>query len=51
MRVGVQSAAAQDRDGAGLVLDKIRRRFPCLDPVSADGDYNAWQSSLSAATT
>jgi DDE family transposase len=28
MRVVVHSAAVQDRDGAGLVLDKIRRRFP-----------------------
>ena len=30
MRVLVPSAAIQDRDGAGLVLDKIRRRFPWL---------------------
>ena len=29
MRVLVHSAAIQDRDGAGLVLDKICRRFPC----------------------
>jgi hypothetical protein len=28
MRVVVYSAAIQDRDGAGLVLDKIRHRFP-----------------------
>jgi hypothetical protein len=28
MRVVVRSAAIQDSDGAGLVLDKIRRRFP-----------------------
>ena len=28
MRVVVHSAAIQDRDAAGLVLDKIRRRFP-----------------------
>ena len=28
MRVAVHSAAIQDRDGAGFVLDKIRRRFP-----------------------
>ncbi len=27
---------AQDRDGAGLVLDKIRRRFPWLELVWAD---------------
>jgi hypothetical protein len=31
MRVIVHSAAIQDRDGAGLVLDKIRRRFPWLE--------------------
>ena len=31
MRVVVHSAAIQDRDGAGLVLDKIRRRFPWLE--------------------
>jgi putative transposase len=30
MRVVVHLAAIQDRDGAGLVLDKIRRRFPRL---------------------
>jgi putative transposase len=28
MRVIVHSAAIQDRDGAGLVLDKIRRASP-----------------------
>ena len=28
MRVVVHSAAIQGRDGAGFVLDKIRRRFP-----------------------
>jgi len=43
MRVVVHSAAIQDRDGAGLVLDKIRRRFPWLELVWADGGYNAWQ--------
>jgi putative transposase len=31
MRVVVHSAAIRDRDGAGLVLDKIRRRFPWLE--------------------
>ena len=33
MRVIVHSAAIQDRDGAGLVLDKIRRRFPWLELI------------------
>jgi hypothetical protein len=28
---------------AGLVLDKIRRRFPWLELIWADGGYNAWQ--------
>ena len=43
MRVVIHSAAIQDRDGAGLVLDKIRRRFPWLELIWADGGYNAWQ--------
>jgi transposase len=43
MRVLVHSAAIPDRDGAGLVLDKIRRRFPWLELIWADGGYNAWQ--------
>jgi hypothetical protein len=42
MRVVVHSAAIQDRDRAGLVLDKIRRRFPWLGLIWADGGYNAW---------
>ena len=43
MRVVIHSAAIQDRDGAGLVLNKIRRRFPWLELIWADGGYNAWQ--------
>ena len=43
MRVVVHSAAIQDRDGAGLVLNKIRSRFPWLELIWADGGYNAWQ--------
>jgi transposase len=49
MRVVVHSAAIQDRDRAGLVLDKIRRRFPWLELIWADGGYNAWQ--VDAAVT
>jgi transposase len=49
MRVVVHSAAIQDRDGAGLVLDKIRRRFPWLELVWADGGYNAWQVEAAVA--
>ena len=49
MRVVVHSAAIQDRDGAGLVLDKIRRRFPWREPIWADGGYNAWQVDAAGA--
>jgi transposase len=49
MRVAVHSAAIQDRDGAGLVLDKIRRRLPWLELVWADGGYNAWQVEAAVA--
>src|ERR1700693_4247237 len=49
MRVIVHSAAIQDRDGAGLVLDKIRRRFPWLELIWADGGYNAWQVEAAVA--
>jgi Transposase DDE domain len=42
-RVVVHSAGIQGRGGAGLVLDKIRRRFPWLDPIWVEGVYNAWQ--------
>jgi transposase len=41
MRVVVHSAGLQDRDGAGLVLDKIRNRFPWLELVWADGGDKA----------
>lgn len=43
MRVVVHSASIQDRDGAALVLDKIRKRFPWLELVWADGGYHAHQ--------
>src|ERR1700739_1880430 len=49
MRVIVHSAAIQDRDGAGLVLDKIRKRFPWLELIWADGGYNAWQVDAALA--
>jgi transposase len=49
IRVVVQSAAVQERDGAGLVLDKIRRRFSWLEPIWADGGYNAWQVDAAVA--
>jgi transposase len=43
LRVVVHSAGMQDRDGAGVVLDKIRQRFPWLELVWADSGYNACQ--------
>jgi transposase len=49
MRVVVHSAAIQDRDGAGLMLDKIRWRFPWLELILADGGYNAWQVDAAVA--
>ena len=50
MRVVVHSAAVQDRNGAGLVLDKIRRRFPWLELIWADGGHNARQVAAAVAT-
>jgi transposase len=49
MRVVVHSAAIQDRDEAGLFLDKIRPRFPWLELIWADGGYNAWQVEAAVA--
>ena len=43
LRVVVHSAGLQDRDGAGVVLHKIRQRFPWLELVWADSGYNARQ--------
>lgn len=43
IRVVVHSAGIQDRDGAALVLDKIRKSHPWLELVWADGGYNAHQ--------
>src|ERR1700677_3257782 len=43
LRVIVHSAGLQDRDGATLVLDTIRKRFPWLELVWADAGYNARQ--------
>jgi transposase len=34
---------------AGLGLDKIRRRFPWLELIWADGGYNAWQVEAAVA--
>jgi Transposase DDE domain len=43
LRVVVHSAGMRDRDGAGVVLDKIRQRFPWLELVWADSSYNSRQ--------
>ena len=48
MRVVVHSAAIQDRDGAGLVLDTVRRRFPWLELIWADSACNAWHVEAEA---
>ncbi len=49
LRVVVHSAGIQDRDGAALVFDKIKQRFPWLELVWADGGYNARQVEEAAA--
>lgn len=49
LQVIVHSAAIQDRDGARLVLDKIRESFPDLELVWADSAYNAHQVQAVAA--
>ena len=49
LRVIVHSAGMQDRDGAALVLNKIRQRFPWLEVVWADAGYNARQVVDAAA--
>jgi hypothetical protein len=49
LRVIVHSAGIQDRDGAALVLEKIRQRFNWLELVWADGGYNAHQVDEAAA--
>jgi transposase len=49
LRVVVHSAGVQDRDGAALVLDRIRRRFNWLELVWADGGYNAHQVGSTVA--
>jgi len=43
LKVVIHSAGIQDRDGAALVLDKIRDSFPDLELIWADGGYNAHQ--------
>ncbi len=49
LRAVVHSAGIQDRDGAALVLDKIRNRFPWLELIWADNGYNARQVDAAVA--
>jgi transposase len=49
LKVVVHCAGIQDRDGAALVLDKIRERCPELELVWADGGYNAHQVKTAVA--
>lgn len=39
----------REGDGAGLALDKMRRRFPWLELIWADGGYNTWQVDAAVA--
>lgn len=49
LRVVVHSAGMQDRDGAALVLSRIRTRFPWLELVWADAGYDARQVKAAVA--
>jgi transposase len=49
MKVVVHSAGMQDRDGAALVLARIRNRFPWLQLVWADAGYDARQVKTAVA--
>jgi transposase len=49
IRIVVHSAGVQDRDGAALLFDKVRRRFPWLECVFADTGYDAQQTYEAAA--
>ncbi len=50
IRLVVHSAGVQDRDGAALLFDKIKLRFPWLECVFADAGYNAQQTYEAAAS-
>ena len=49
LRIVVHPAGIRDRDGAALVLNKIRESFPTLELIWADGGYNAHQVQTAAA--
>ena len=44
IRLVIHSAGIQDCDGAALLFEKIKPRFPWLDCVFADTGYNAQQT-------
>ncbi len=44
IRLVIHSAGIQDRDGAALLFEKIKPRFPWLNCVFADTGYNAQQT-------
>ncbi len=50
IRLVIHSAGIQDRDGAALLFEKIKPRFPWLDCVFADTGYNAQQTYEAAGT-
>lgn len=52
LRIVVHPANVQDRDGAGLVLDKrTRRRFPFIEVVFADQGYQGPKAATAVAKT
>ena len=51
IRLVVHSAGIQDRDGAALLFDKIKQRFPWLECVFADTGYNAQQTFEAAGAS
>jgi len=46
---GSDAAWIMSKDVVPPVLDKIRRRFPWLELIWADGGYNAWQVDAAVA--
>ena len=44
IRLVVHSAGIQDRDGAALLFEKIKPRFPWLECIFADTGYDAQQT-------
>jgi transposase len=52
LNVAVHPASLQDRDGVALVLDqRIRRLFPFIERVFADGGYQGPKAAQAAART